>query len=107
MKWSYGFGFLGLVLVAIGHGMGLFVAPKEAMMGDVGRILYVHVPTAWVASMTYRCICSGIGSLWTGQKWDASLEATRSWCSSQCIIDNTRFNWARPPWVYGGLGIPD
>ena len=37
---------LGLLLVVIGHYIGLFVAPREAMMGDVGRILYVHVPTA-------------------------------------------------------------
>ena len=26
---------------------GLFLAPAEAYMGDVQRIMYVHVPTAW------------------------------------------------------------
>ena len=75
MKWSIGFGGVGLILVAIGHYMGLFVAPKEAMMGDVGRILYVHVPTAWVALLTFLiAFVQGIGSLWTGKRgWDAAL----------------------------------
>ena len=60
---------LGLLLVVIGHVIGLFIAPKEAMMGDVGRILYVHVPTAWVALLTYLiAFVVGIGSLWTGKK---------------------------------------
>ena len=38
MKWEHGLAALGLVLLTVGHGMGLFVAPPEAMMGDVGRI---------------------------------------------------------------------
>ena len=50
---------------------------REAMMGDVGRILYVHVPTAWVALLTYLiAFVVGIGSLWTGKKgWDATLKS--------------------------------
>ena len=68
---------LGFTLLTIGHGMGLFVAPAEAMMGDVGRILYAHVPTAWVALCTFlgAFICA-IGVLWTGRlKWDAAMVA--------------------------------
>ena len=51
--WAIGFSALGVVLLGVGHYAGLFVAPPEAMMGDVGRILYVHVPTAWLALLTY------------------------------------------------------
>jgi ABC-type transport system involved in cytochrome c biogenesis permease subunit len=42
-------GGLGLLLLLIGSYIGLFVAPAERHMGDVARIMYVHVPTAWVA----------------------------------------------------------
>ena len=101
MKWSIGFGILGLVLVTIGHGMGLFVAPKEAMMGDVGRILYVHVPTAWVALLTYLiAFILGIGSLWTGRKrWDASLEATLEVGVLLNVLLTIQGSiWARPTW---------
>ena len=57
--------------------MGLFWAPKEAMMGDVGRILYVHVPTAWVALVTFLiAFIAAIGSLWNGKLgWDGAVEA--------------------------------
>ncbi|HIA02332.1 MAG TPA: transcriptional regulator [Myxococcales bacterium] len=92
---------LGLVLVVIGHGLGLFVAPKEAMMGDVGRILYVHVPTAWVALLTYLiAFVAGIGSLWTGgRKWDATLEAS----VEVGVLLNVMLTiqgsiWAKPTW---------
>ena len=77
MKWYHLSGVLGVLLIAIGHGMGLFVAPREAMMGDVGRILYVHVPTAWVALVSFLvAFIAAIGSMWTGRRgWDASTVA--------------------------------
>ena len=40
---------LGIIFLAIGSYIGLFVAPPEALMGQVQRIMYVHVPTAWNA----------------------------------------------------------
>ena len=46
-------GGLGLLLLLIGSYIGLFVAPAERHMGDVARIMYVHVPTAWVAMVCY------------------------------------------------------
>jgi heme exporter protein C len=69
---------LGITLVAVGHFNGLVVAPPEAMMGDVGRILYVHVPTAWVGLTIYLvAFIAAIGSLWTSKLgWDALVEAT-------------------------------
>ncbi len=92
---------LGLLLVIVGHAQGLFVAPKEAMMGDVGRILYVHVPTAWVALLTYLiAFVAGVGSLWTGgRKWDATLEAA----VEVGVLLNVMLTiqgsiWAKPTW---------
>jgi heme exporter protein C len=101
MNWALVFGVLGFILVTIGHGMGIFVAPKEAMMGDVGRILYVHVPTAWVALLTYLiAFIQGIGSLWTGKKgWDASLEATLEVGVLLNVLLTIQGSiWARPTW---------
>lgn len=101
MKWSVAFGGLGFILVAIGHYMGLFVAPKEAMMGDVGRILYVHVPTAWVALLTFLiAFVQGVGSLWTGKKgWDAALEATLEVGVFLNVLLTIQGSiWARPTW---------
>lgn len=35
-------------LVAVGSYLGLFVAPPDALQGDAQRIMYIHVPSAWV-----------------------------------------------------------
>ena len=68
MKAAFIWSGLGFALLAVAHYMGIFVAPKEAMMGDVGRILYVHVPTAWVALVTYLvAFVLAIKSLWQGK----------------------------------------
>lgn len=77
MKWSLISGALGLVLLVIAHSLGLFSAPSEAYMGETGRILYVHVPTAWMGLLAYTiAFVGGIGSLWSGKAgWDALLEA--------------------------------
>ena len=71
--------------MAYGHYLGLFVAPEEAMMREVGRIFYVHVPTALMALLMYLvAFILAIGSLWTGgRKWDAYLGHIGSWCASK------------------------
>ncbi|MCB9794072.1 MAG: cytochrome c biogenesis protein CcsA [Alphaproteobacteria bacterium] len=101
MKWEYAVGLLGLALLIAGHGMGLFMAPPEAMMGDVGRILYAHVPTAWIALLTYViAFITAVGALWTGRiAWDAAVEST----VEVGLVLNTLLMfqgamWAKPTW---------
>lgn len=52
-KWSQAVGAAGLVLLAAGWFYGLAVAPAERHMGDVVRIMYAHVPSAWVSLLAY------------------------------------------------------
>lgn len=76
--WEHPLGAIGLVMLAVGTGLGLALAPPERFMSDVGRILYVHVPAAWLALLTFFATSvSGVASLMTGRRaWDAALEAT-------------------------------
>jgi heme exporter protein C len=54
------------VLLLVGSAIGLFVAPAERHMGDVQRIMYVHVPSAWVAMLCYTFAFGlAIVSLWS------------------------------------------
>ncbi|MBA3676402.1 MAG: cytochrome c biogenesis protein CcsA [Sphingosinicella sp.] len=39
----------GAVLIALGLGSGLFLSPEDYLQGESVRILYVHVPAAWLA----------------------------------------------------------
>ena len=48
-------GWGGIALIALGLALGLFVAPPERLQGESVRIIYLHVPAAWL----------GMGG-WTG-----------------------------------------
>ncbi|HEV7238315.1 MAG TPA: cytochrome c biogenesis protein CcsA [Thermoanaerobaculia bacterium] len=68
---------LGTLLLVGGSYMGLFVAPAERYMGDVQRIMYVHVPTAWnwMLAVLFAFGCA-IAFLFTNNlKWDSRMEA--------------------------------
>lgn len=75
--WEHPIGAWGLLWLTIGCGLGLFWVPPEAMMGDVGRILYVHVPAAWIAMVTFTvAFVTSIGFLMTSKyEWDWATEA--------------------------------
>ena len=41
-------GWGGALLIAAGLGIGLFLAPEDYLQGQSVRIMYVHVPAAWL-----------------------------------------------------------
>ncbi len=100
-SWEVWVGLLGTALLVWSHYTGLFVAPPEAMMGDVGRILYAHVPTAWVGLLTYLvAFIAAIGALSTGRAaWDAMVEATVEvglLLNVLLLVQGSL--WAKPTW---------
>lgn len=58
--------FPGLVLIAYGTYAGLFVASEDYQQGDAFRIIYVHVPAAYLSMMAYMMMAIGgaIGLIW-------------------------------------------
>ena len=50
---------LGLVLTTIGLTLGLFFSPPDYQQGESVRIMYVHVPAAWLASGGYLGLAVG------------------------------------------------
>src|SRR5437868_13230343 len=92
---------LGVACLLGGSYLGLFVAPPEHYMGNVQRIMYVHVPTAWNAllAMTVAFACAIFYLFNGGWKWDARLEASIEvgvllaflLCCQGAI-------WAKPTW---------
>jgi heme exporter protein C len=88
-------------LVLMANWMIFFVAPTEATMGDVQRILYLHVAVAW---------CALAGCLWMGcsaamylfrrrLKWDFWSQAAGEvgWlCATLTLLTGTA--WAHEAW---------
>lgn len=79
MSWtlraSHWSGLLGLALLLVGSYIGLFASPPGRHMNEVIRILYVHVPTAWIHMVCYLiAFLCGLASLWSGRRrWDYAL----------------------------------
>jgi heme exporter protein C len=91
----------GLALVLWGSYWGLFLAPGETYMGDVQRIMYVHVPTAWNAmlALTFAFACALVSLLRGGPEWDARLEAALEvGVVLSVLLCIQGAIWARPTW---------
>jgi heme exporter protein C len=47
------FGALAVVACGIGLYLGFFVAPTDAQQGEAYRIIFIHVPAAWMSMFLY------------------------------------------------------
>ena len=60
------FAGLAAVLAAVGLYIGLFVAPTDFQQGEGYRIIFIHVPAAWMSMFIYVVMAfwSAIGLAW-------------------------------------------
>ena len=47
------FGALAVVLGVVGLAIGLLIAPTDHQQGDAYRIIFIHVPAAWMSMVIY------------------------------------------------------
>ena len=71
-------GVLGFAMLAVGGWLGLVKAPPDREMGDVYRIIYVHVPCFWMAllAMPLNFACSVLYLIKGSWKLDALAESS-------------------------------
>lgn len=92
---------LFVVLAAIGVGLGLFVAPEDYQQGDSARIMYVHVPAAWMslASFSFIAAMSVIGFVWRHNLADlAARSAAAPGAAFTALALFTGAVWGKPTW---------
>jgi heme exporter protein C len=81
--------------------IGLLVVPPDATQGDVQRLMYVHVPVAWVTFMAFGVVfIASAAYLKTGRiGWDrvaaASAEIGVQFCALTIVLGSL---WGRPVW---------
>lgn len=65
-RWSPWLAALSLVLVLVGTYGGLVLAPPDYLQGEGFRIIYVHVPSAYIGMLAYVVLASAatIGFVW-------------------------------------------
>ena len=90
-----------VVLFVIATAMVFLYAPMEVVMGQVQRVFYYHVASAWVGMLGFMVAAvAGIGYLRTGKRsWDnISLAAVEISVVFLVIAIITGSIWARPIW---------
>jgi len=100
-RFPYAMLALGLALLLWGSYWGLFLAPGETYMGDVQRIMYVHVPTAWNAmlALTFAFGCALLSLFRKDPVWDARLEAALEvGVTLSVLLCMQGAIWAKPTW---------
>ena len=98
-----GIALAGLSCVAVlgALGMVFLYAPREATMGDVQRIFYFHVASAWVGFFAFLVtFLAGVGYLALGERrWDmvalSSVEIGLTFITMAVVTGSL---WARPAW---------
>jgi heme exporter protein C len=83
--------------------LGLVVAPPDAIQGDAQRLMYVHVPAAWIAYLAYGVTSlASLLYLWRrtrSQAWDtvagASAELGVLFTGLTLVLGSL---WGRPVW---------
>ncbi len=81
--------------------MALLWAPPDAVQGEVQRIMYVHVPTAWTAYLAFIVVfVASVGWLWSKRPvWDAvavsSAEIGVLFTGLTLVAGSI---WAKPTW---------
>ncbi len=67
-----------LVFLAAGLTLGLFASPADYQQGETVRIMYVHVPSAWMALFCYTALAvsCGVALIWKHPLADLAAKAT-------------------------------
>ena len=84
------FAAAALVLIGVGLYIGFFVAPTDFQQGESYRIIFVHVPAAWMSMFLYV-----IMAIWAGL--GLGLNARPSFMMTQAIAP-TGAMWGKPTW---------
>ena len=88
--------------VALGAGLGFaLISPPDLLQGDFVRILYIHVPSAWLAFLAFGVTAAGsIGWLFTRRmRWDRMAEASaETGVLFTAIALATGMLWGKPVW---------
>jgi heme exporter protein C len=95
------FAVLMSLLLAVGLYIGFFIAPKDAVQGEAYRIIYIHVPAAWMAMFLYAmmAIYAGLGLAFNARLWSMMATAIAPTGAMFAFLALwTGALWGRPMW---------
>ncbi len=90
-----------IVLIAAGLYLGLVVAPPDYQQGETVRIMFIHVPAAWTALMTYTFMaaCSIVAIVFRHPLADMAAKAAAPFGAIFAFLAlATGSLWGKPMW---------
>ncbi len=89
------------LLCAAGLYLGLWIAPTDAQQGDAYRIIFVHVPAAWMSMVVYLAMAfwAGVGLVFNSRLSSmlaTALAPTGAWMTFLALW--TGALWGKPTW---------
>jgi len=89
------------ILLAAGLYFALFVSPRDYQQGETVRIMYVHVPAAWMALFVYVnvAIASAVALVWRHPLADLAAKAMSpvgATFTLLCLLTGSL--WGQPMW---------
>lgn len=95
------FAITAALLLAAGLYIGFFVAPTDFQQGDAYRIIYIHVPAAWMAMFLYLLLAlyAGLGLAFNARLWSMMASAIAPTGAMFAFIALwTGALWGKPMW---------
>jgi heme exporter protein C len=95
------FAWSAAVLILAGLYDGLVIAPPDYQQGDGFRIIYVHVPTAWLSQMIYvwMAVAAAVGLIWRIKVAHSVAAACAPiGASFTAVALGTGMLWGKPMW---------
>ena len=97
----YFLSILTLFLFIVGLYWGLFIAPEDYLQGNSYRIMYIHVPAAWLSLQTYifMAITGFVALVWKIKIMEiASVQSAPIGAFFTIIALVTGMIWGKPTW---------
>jgi len=95
------FAVISSLLLVTGLYIGFFVAPTDFQQGEAYRIIYIHVPAAWMAMFLYvlMAIYAGLGLAFNARMWSMMASAIAPTGAMFAFIALwTGALWGKPLW---------
>jgi len=92
---------ISLILISYGIYQGLFIVPPDYQQGDAFRIMYVHVPSAWLSLFAYSVLafCSIVSLVWRIKVFEVlSISAAKIGALFTFLTLVTGAIWGKPMW---------
>ena len=100
-RWLPWFAWAALALISVGVVWGLAFAPQDYQQGNSFRIIYIHVPAAFLAQSIYVMLAGAgvVGLVWKMKLADVALQQAApigAWMTFIALV--TGAVWGKPTW---------